>query len=95
MDGLPCNYLTAYSLGNPLFEEVRVDEQSYGVDPNDDVEDDSQREVSVPQTPSPLSDENLAILRSHINPQQNSTDYGVNLYIDTIKLVFDLLENQT
>ena len=49
---------TAYSLGNPLFDEAHVDEQSYGVDPNDDVEDDSQREVSVPQTPSPLPDEN-------------------------------------
>ena len=91
----PMQLFTAYSLGNPLFDEIHVDEQSYGVDPNDDVEDDSEREVSVPQTPSPLSDENLAILRSHINEQQNSNDYGVNLYIDTIKLMFDLLENQT
>ena len=91
----PMQLFTAYSLGNPLFDEAHVDEQSYGVDPNDDVEDDSQREVSVPQTPSPLPDENLAILRSRINPQQNSNDYGVGLYVDTIKLVFDLLEDQT
>ena len=40
-------------------------EQSYGVDPNDDVEDDSESEISVLQTPSILSDESLAILRSH------------------------------
>ena len=85
----------AYSIGNPLFDEVHVDQQTYGVDPNDEVEDDSEREVSVPQTPSPLSDENIDILRSRINPYQNTNDYGVSLYLDTIKLVFDLLENQT
>ena len=44
----PIQLFTAYSLGNPLFDEAHVDEQSYGVDPsNDDVEDDSQREVHL------------------------------------------------
>ena len=91
----PMQLFAAYSIGNPLFDEVHVDQQTYGVDPNDEVEDDSEREVSVPQTPSPLSDENIDILRSRINPYQNTNDYGVSLYLDTIKLVFDLLENQT
>ena len=91
----PMQLFTAYSLGNPLFEEAHIDEQSYGIDvSSDDVEDDSEREVSVPQTASPLSDENLVILRSSVNPLQSSSEYGVDLYIDTIKLVFDLLENQ-
>lgn len=92
----PMQLFTAYSIGNPLFDEAHVDEQSYGVDPNnDDVEDDLEREISVPETPYPLSDENMAILQSNISPLQSSSVYGVDLYMDTITLVFTLLENQT
>ena len=45
------------------------------------------------QTPSPLSDESLTILRLNVNPLQSSSEYSLDLYIDTIKSVFDLLEN--
>lgn len=86
---------TAYSLENPLFNNT-VDEQSYGVDSdNDDIEEDSEREVYVPEISSPLSEENMVVLTTNINPLQDSRVYGVDLYISTIILVFALLENQT
>ena len=91
----PMQLFTAYSLENPLFD-TNVDELSYGIDSdNDDIEEDSEREVSVPETSSPLSEENMVVLRTDIDPLQDSRVYGVDLYINTIVLVFALLENQT
>ena len=87
---------TAYSLENPYFNDPHIDDQSYGVDSDsDDIEDDSEREVNIPETSSPLSDENMGALRMEINPLQESNVYGADLYISTIVLVFALLQNQT
>ena len=92
----PMQLFTAYSLENPYFNDPHIDDQSYGVDSDsDDIEDDSEREVNVPETSSPLSDENMGALRMEINPLQESNVYGADLYISTIVLVFALLQNQT
>ena len=88
---------TAYSLGNPLFDsnDQQVDIQSYGIDLNvDGIKEESQTEVSVSEITYTLTNEAMLMLRSSINPRQASNSYGVDLFMNTVALVFNLIENE-
>ena len=87
----PLQLYTAYSQGSHLFEEI--------VDPveselNYDSGSDDDASVMVPQTNNiTLSHSSLQHLNSSINPLQDCDDFGKNLYLDTVQLLFTLMSN--
>ena len=86
----PLQLYTAYSQGSHLFEEI--------VDPveselNYDSGSDDDASVMVPQTSITLSHSSLQHLNSSINPLQDCDDFGKNLYLDTVQLLFTLMSN--
>ncbi|TKS74049.1 hypothetical protein D9C73_008142 [Collichthys lucidus] len=50
--------------------------------------------VNVPQFESPLSPEQLRLLKEHIDPLQPSQNNGVDIYLETLAYVENLVENQ-
>ncbi|TKS66090.1 hypothetical protein D9C73_000146 [Collichthys lucidus] len=50
--------------------------------------------VNVPQFESPLSPEQLCLLKEHIDPLQPSQNNGVDIYLETLAYVENLVENQ-
>lgn len=91
----PMQLFTAYSYGNPLFDDANIDIQRYGVDEEEDSDEhysETQSEgVVVPSISCPLSTEGNQILESLINPLQHSDSYGADLYVNTVHLVYHLM----
>ncbi|XP_041839333.1 uncharacterized protein LOC121638551 isoform X1 [Melanotaenia boesemani] len=53
---------------------------------------DPHAEVRVPELGSPLTDEQMELLREHINPLQPSESSGMDIYLHTVQYVESLLE---
>ena len=91
----PMQLFTAYSYGNPLFDDANIDIQRYGVDEEEDSNEhysETQSEgVVVPSISCPLSTEGNQILESLINPLQHSDSYGADLYVNTVHLVYHVM----
>ena len=80
---------TLYSIGNPLFtDEDVIDSNSYGVDTVDVDEDEA---VSVPETMVPLSDASFSIVRTSIDPLQQSHSYAADIYLQAVNIVYRLM----
>ncbi|KAG9269188.1 hypothetical protein AMEX_G16183 [Astyanax mexicanus] len=47
--------------------------------------------ITVPTTPSPLIPEELAALKSAINPLGHSESYGADIYLATIQYIQNIL----
>ena len=88
----PLQLYTGGSIGNHLFEE-NVDLESYGHDPDAPTPNEEETAVVVPDTSIPLSQGSVQLLRANINPHQNVPDNGVQLYIDTVRCVYQLMQN--
>lgn len=71
--------------GLDFFEDVDElygnDEQGLG------VEDDDDEGVSVPECTFVLEDSHLVQLQQSVNPLQNSDNYGIDLYHNTLDFV--------
>lgn len=86
----PMQLFTAFSGGNPLFDE-NIDYQTYGV--YSDTEDSSSDEetisedVAIPAICSPLLQRDLLALRLSIDPLEYSDCYGGDLFMRTVHLV--------
>ena len=89
----PLQLYTLYSIGNPLFsDDSHVDTSQYGIDSQSDVEEVKESEtVDVPETDIPLSDASYSSLCSIIDPLHQSSCYGVDLYLQTVRLVYQLM----
>ena len=82
----PLQLFTAFSIGNPLFEDV--DPDSYGID-EDEISNDGN--VDVSKTRNPLSSVGMVVLKAAANPLAQSNSFGADLYIKTLIVVRDLL----
>ena len=93
----PLQLYTAYSQGSDLFEES-IDPVTYGneveTDDAQDTVDDEESCVVVPRTHIPLSDARLERLVREINPLQHSDDFGKQLFIRTVQLLFTLMSEE-
>ena len=88
----PMQLYTAGSLGSRLFTDDVND--MYGLDPDAPLPDDIDTTiVTVPDTHIPLSQASTQALESAVNPLQSCNDYGVQLYKDSVHLVYQLMQN--
>lgn len=78
----PLQLFTAFSIGNPLFEDV--DPDSYGID-DDELSNDGNESVN------PLSSAEIDVLKATVNPLAQSSCFGADLYMQTLSAVRDLL----
>ena len=86
----PLQLYTLYAIGNPLFtDQDDIDCNSYGVDPDDLIDEDDA--INVPETVVPLSDSSINMLTGSINPLQQSDSYGADIYMQTVNLVYQLM----
>ena len=67
--------------------------EDYGVDPEAPVPDDEEdTNVTVPTTSIPLSQRSLQHLMATVNPLQECSDHGVQLYITAVHTLYSLME---
>lgn len=64
----------------------------YGIDPDDlePLANDDYSSVELPETYLPLSD----ALRTTINPEANSTNQGIDIYMQTVSQMHTLMQNE-
>ncbi len=91
----PLQLYHAYSRGSSLFNES-IDPLVYGIEDSSsesDDEDDYPNDVVVPDIYLPLSQNSVQQLQASINPLEICNDHGKQLYLDTVHLVFQLMQN--
>ena len=88
----PLQLYTEGSIGNNLFDED-IDLEMYGFDPEAPLPDDEETLVNLPETDIPLSQASVQILQATINPLQECNDCGIQLYRDTVRIVYQLMHN--
>ena len=90
----PLQLYTAYAQNSELFDEViDPDCQDTYSDSNSGDEDNYESSVIVPLTHIPLSSNSLQQLRNAINVNEECSDFGKQLYINTVHLVYTLMQN--
>lgn len=93
----PLQVYTAYAQGSTLFDEEHVDPFTYGVDPDpsSDIGSEDEGHVVVPQIHIPLSQASLQQLHATIDPLNftNPLDFGEELYLDTVHMLYDLMQD--
>ena len=71
------------------FFEIVTD--NYGVDPDGPVpvddDDDDEGNITLPQNPLKFSSNYLAILHQQVNPLGSTSNYGIDLYEQTLNLL--------
>jgi len=70
------------------FDE-QVDE-SYGIDSDGPVPSSDDSYVDIPESTFHISDENIALLKTQINPLSMSDNYGIELYEQTLQFMSNL-----
>jgi len=89
----PLQLHTAGSIGSCLFDDNK-DVYAYGHDPEAPTPtDDEESSVEVPDTDNPLSQQSVQVLQATINPIQTCQDHGIELYRNTLRTVFELMQN--
>ena len=91
----PLQLYTAHSVESTLFEKPSADILLYGDDPEAPTPecDDDGATVTVPEIDLPLSQYSLDVLEVTINPMQECDDYGLQLYMDSVHLVHQLMQD--
>lgn len=93
----PIQIYTCDSIGTSLFQEsnnptdLRLQHEQAHTSvtvPADEIDT-----VNVPEMISPLSRSAMGYLSTMVNPLQNSTNHGMDLYITCIHTVYELLQN--
>ena len=72
---------------------AEIDPSTYDLDPDSPTNSDDVESVIVPETNIPLSPNSLQQLESQINPFLPCNDFGKQLYLDTVQLIFTLMQN--
>ena len=86
----PLQLYTRYSVDNPVFEDT-IDVATYGID-LDSEQDIDESQVVVPETDIPFSPLGMQTLATQIDPLADSDSYGADLYINAIRVVYDLMQ---
>lgn len=70
-----------------------LDPDTYGVESGSDgeFEDDDNHRIVVPNTEISLSKEGLDVLKASINPLQESSCYGADIYMRTVNTLYYLM----
>ena len=91
----PLQLYMAYSQGSALFDEQEaMDFMTYSNDTGSTISgNNSYSAVIVPETYIPFSSDSLQQLHDTINPNQCCNDFGKQLYIDTVSLVYSLMQD--
>ena len=91
----PLQLYTAYAQGSELFDENFDNSNTANGSDNHSSSDEDNNEDSifVPVTHIPLSSGSLQQLSSTINPNEECSDFGKQLYINTVHLVYALMQN--
>lgn len=61
--------------------------QMQQIDQQEEASEDTDHGVVVPDIPSPLSTENLALLQRVVNPNSESLCFGRDVYLRTLQFV--------
>ena len=89
----PLQLYTAGSVGSSLFlEDEPINTDTYGLDPEAPPPDSDDNAIVIPHTSLPLSDNSMHLLTSSINPLQQCTDNGMQMYYDCLSLVHQLMQ---
>lgn len=97
----PLQLYTAYAQGSELFDEnfdhgQNRDSNTGNENDHYSSSDEDNEEctcISVPVTHIPLSSSSLQQLSNTINPNEECSDFGKQLYINTVHLVYALMQN--
>ena len=84
----PLQLFLRYSIGNPLF----IDNVFPSITAN--VVRDDIPSISVPEINLPLSDSALQRLYTSVDPLQESNSYGADIYMRTVTLVYQLMQDE-
>ena len=90
----PPQLFTAFSVDSPLFHEI--DPHTYGLSDGDDqsdIEDERDEQVNVPHMQSPLNDTQMNTLTSLVDPLEQSTSFGADIFMKTVVQVGLLLHD--
>ena len=81
------------SLGSDLFRDsLSVNlPQHVDSDQSDNSSELAFNAITVPEISSPLNENDLNYLRVAIDPLRNSSNHGVDIYMDCIQTVFQLM----
>ena len=90
---LPIQIYTCDSVGSSLFQECQ-DASIQHQQVTTAITDDDISTVNVPDIISPLNRSAMGYLNTMVDPLQNSTNHGMDLYIRCIHVVHQLLQNQ-
>ena len=76
-------------------DDVVNDTDDYGIDPDDlePLADDDYSSVELPETYVSLSDASMDTLRATVDPEANSTNQGIDIYMQTVSQVHTLMQN--
>ncbi len=90
----PLQLYTAYAQGSSLFQDEQVDSAAYGRGNSEGSDDEHEIEtVVVPRSNIPLSSSSIQRLTDNIDPLQECDDFGKQLCLDTVTLLYDLMVN--
>ena len=89
----PLQLYTAYAIGSSLFDHD-IDPLVYGIEPPEEDQDqeESDNAVVVPKVHIPLTLASLQQLQT-INPMEDCSDNGKQLYLNAIQLLYTLMLN--
>ena len=80
-------------MGNPLFDDGNsIDPDTYGVSTSNLENTDDLSVVIVPESIA-LSESALQMLQSSVDPLRESDSFGADIYMQTVTLVFELMED--
>lgn len=69
------------------------DFNAHGIDWNGPISEESDNSVDVPEIGIPLPNEELDELQSMISPTSPSENFGVDIYIRVLELVYNLIRS--
>ena len=61
--------------------------EHYGIDwdgPAPDIQASDETTVTVPSTNNPLQEADFMLLKAAVDPQRNSDEYGVDIYLEVL-----------
>ena len=75
-----------------LYTQGAIDLQFYGIDHEEPLQEYETDEVTVPATTIPLSQRSLEYLINTVNPLQECSDNGIQLYVSTVSVLYSLMQ---
>lgn len=88
----PLQLFMAYSQGSTLFDEQEPITAGH-IDSDSSIRSEEHLSVVIPETLIPLSSNSLHQLHTMINPNATCNDFGKQFYIESVSLLYLLMQN--